>query len=80
MLHRLSLATAMAATTGVAWTAQPTPLPTKTDLVSIYREAVNDNTDLVAAQTDYLTRKEMMPQVRAGLLPQLGVDAHVRDT
>lgn len=38
MLRRLSLAAAVAAATGVAWAAQPTPLPTKTDLISVYKD------------------------------------------
>lgn len=46
MLRRLSLAAAVAAATGVAWAAQPTPLPTKTDLISVYKEAVDNNADL----------------------------------
>ncbi|EKA38432.1 efflux transporter outer membrane subunit OpmH, partial [Pseudomonas aeruginosa] len=80
MLRRLSLAAAVAAATGVAWAAQPTPLPTKTDLISVYKEAVDNNADLAAAQADYLARKEVVPQARAGLLPQLGAGARVGDT
>ena len=79
MLRRLSLAAAVAAATGVAWAAQPTPLPTKTDLISVYKEAVDNNADLAAAQADYLARKEVVPQARAGLLPQLGAGARVGD-
>ena len=46
MLRRLSLAAAVAAATGVAWAAQPTPLPTKTDLISVYKEAVDNNAEM----------------------------------
>lgn len=80
MLRRLSLAVAVAASTGFAWAAQPAPaaasLPTKTDLISVYKDAVDNNADLAAAQADYLARKEVVPQARSGLLPQInaGVD------
>lgn len=80
MLRRLSLAAAVAAATGVAWAAQPTPLPTKTDLISVYKEAVDNNADLAAAQADYLARKEVVPQARAGLLPQLGAGGRIGDS
>ncbi|MCP1643347.1 outer membrane protein [Pseudomonas citronellolis] len=75
MLRRLSLAVAVAASTGFVWAAQPTssvaPLPTKTDLISVYKDAVDNNADLAAAQADYLARKEVVPQARSGLLPQI---------
>ncbi|MCO1974978.1 efflux transporter outer membrane subunit OpmH, partial [Pseudomonas aeruginosa] len=51
-----------------------------TDLISVYKEAVDNNADLAAAQADYLARKEVVPQARAGLLPQLGAGARVGDT
>ncbi|MFO8212421.1 TolC family protein, partial [Pseudomonas aeruginosa] len=47
------------------------PLPTKTDLISVYKDAVDNNADLAAAQADYLARKEVVPQARSGLLPQI---------
>lgn len=81
MLRRLSLAVAVAATTGFAWAAQPapaaSPLPTKTDLISVYKDAVDNNADLAAAQADYLARKEAVPQARSGLLPQINAGADV---
>ena len=81
MLRRLSLAVAVAATTGFAWAAQPapaaSPLPTKTDLISVYKDAVDNNSDLAAAQADYLARKEAVPQARSGLLPQINAGANV---
>ncbi|MDN6855682.1 TolC family outer membrane protein [Pseudomonas sp. CAN2814] len=84
MLRRLSLAVAVAATTGFAWAAQPapaaTPLPTKTDLISVYKDAVDNNADLAAAQADYMARKEAVPQARSGLLPQINAGASTGST
>ncbi|AGI26330.1 outer membrane protein [Pseudomonas sp. ATCC 13867] len=84
MLRRLSLAVAVAASTGFAWAAQPAPaassLPTKTDLISVYKDAVDNNADLAAAQADYLARKEAVPQARSGLLPQINAGANVGST
>lgn len=71
MLRRLTLALAVAsATVGTAW-ADQAPLTTKTDLVSVYNEAANNNADLAAARADYQARREVVPQARAGLLPNL---------
>ena len=71
MLRKLSLALAVScATNGMAWAAEP-PLSVRTDLVSVYQEAVNNNADLAAARADYGARKEVVPQARAGLLPEL---------
>ncbi|MBB4866549.1 outer membrane protein [Pseudomonas nitritireducens] len=84
MLRRLSLAVAVAATTGFAWAAQPapaaSPLPTKTDLISVYKDAVDNNADLAAAQADYMARKEAVPQARSGLLPQINAGASTGQT
>lgn len=84
MLRRLSLAVAVAAATGFAWAAQPapaaSPLPTKTDLISVYKDAVDNNADLAAAQADYLARKEAVPQARSGLLPQINAGADMGNT
>ncbi|CAD5106518.1 TolC family outer membrane protein [Zestomonas carbonaria] len=80
MLRRLSLALAVAAASnGLAW-AETAPLSTKTDLVSVYQEAVNNNADLAAARADYAARKEVVPQARSGLLPQINAGANLTDT
>ncbi|WP_017939426.1 TolC family outer membrane protein [Zestomonas thermotolerans] len=80
MLRRLTLALAVAAASnGMAW-AETAPPSTRTDLVSVYREAVNNNADLAAARADYAARKEVVPQARAGLLPQLSAGANLTDT
>jgi outer membrane protein len=49
----------------------PRPCPAKTDLVSVYHEAVDNNADLAAARAQYGAQKEVVPQARAGLLPNL---------
>ncbi|MDD0844429.1 TolC family outer membrane protein [Pseudomonas sp. Gutcm_11s] len=82
MLRRLSLALAVAAaTSGMAW-AEDAPLATKTDLVTVYNEAVKNNADLAAARANYAAISEVVPQARAGLLPNLtaGADSMHTDT
>ncbi len=80
MLRRLSLALAVtAASAGLAW-AEQAPLPTKTDLVTVYQEAASNNADLAAARADYQARREVVPQARAGLLPNLSAGANLSDT
>ena len=69
MLRKLSLALAVScASNGMAWAAEA-PLSTKTDLVSVYQEAVDNNADLAAAIAQYGAQKEVVPQARAGLMP-----------
>ncbi|MDX5373532.1 MAG: TolC family outer membrane protein [Pseudomonadaceae bacterium] len=80
MLRRLSLALAVAAaTTGMAW-AEEAPLATKTDLVTVYNEAVKNNADLAAARAGYEATREVVPQARAGLLPNLSAGADSLNT
>ncbi|MBH3427652.1 TolC family outer membrane protein [Pseudomonas alkylphenolica] len=80
MLRKLSLALAVScATNGMAWAAE-TPQSAKTDLVSVYQEAVNNNADLAAARANYGAQKEVVPQARAGLLPNLSAGAQVQNT
>ncbi|UVJ44455.1 TolC family outer membrane protein [Pseudomonas sp. LS1212] len=80
MLRKLSLALAVScASNGLAWAAEA-PLATKTDLVSVYQEAVNNNADLAAARYDYAAQKEVVPQARAGLLPNLSGGGDLQNT
>jgi outer membrane protein len=80
MLHKFSLAIAVScASSSMAWAAD-LPMPTKTGLVSVYQEAVDNNADLAAARADYAARKEVVPQARAGLLPNLSAGANVNNT
>ena len=80
MLRRLSLALAVAAaTTGMAW-AEDAPQASKTDLVTVYNEAVKNNADLAAARANYAAISEVVPQARAGLLPNLSAGADSMNT
>jgi outer membrane protein len=80
MLRRLSLALAVtSAATGLAW-AEQAPLSTKTDLVTVYQEAADNNADLAAARADYQARREVVPQARSGLLPNLSAGATLSDS
>ena len=79
MLRRLSLALAVAAATGMAW-AEDAPLASKTDLVTVYNEAVKNNADLAAARANYAAIAEVVPQARAGLLPNLSAGAESMHT
>lgn len=80
MLRRLSLAIAVAAASnGLAW-AEQAPQSSKTDLVTVYQEAANNNADLAAARSDYEARSEVVPQARAGLLPNISAGANLSDT
>ncbi|BAQ72224.1 TolC family type I secretion outer membrane protein [Pseudomonas sp. Os17] len=55
-------------------------MTTKTDLVSVYQEAVDNNADLAAARAQYGAQKEVVPQARAGLLPNLSAGADINNT
>ena len=78
MLRRLALALAIAATPA-AW-AQPAPVAERSNLVDLYREAVDNNADLAAARADYAARRESVPQARSGLLPNLSAGASLTDS
>lgn len=81
MLRRLPLALAVASlTAGGAWAQETVPLASKTDLVSVYQQAVNNNADLAAARAQFRARQEIVPQARAGLLPNLSAGAELSDT
>ncbi|WP_397448221.1 TolC family outer membrane protein [Pseudomonas sp. NA-150] len=80
MLRNLPLALAvLCASTAPCW-ATPAPLASKIDLVSVYEDAVSNNADLAAARADYTARREIVPQARAGLLPNLSAGATVNNT
>ncbi|WP_411562274.1 TolC family outer membrane protein [Pseudomonas shirazensis] len=80
MLRKLSLAVAVScASNGVVWAAD-LPAPVKTDLISVYQEAASNNADLAAARADYGARREIVPQARAGLLPNLSAGAEMMNT
>jgi outer membrane protein len=60
----------------MAWAAEA-PLSTQNDLVSVYQEAKDNNADLAAAIAQYGAQKEVVPQARAGLLPNLSGGAEM---
>nr|GFC59338.1 hypothetical protein [Tanacetum cinerariifolium] len=80
MLRKLSLAIAVSCASSAMAGAADMPLPTKTGLVSVYQEAVNNNADLAAARASYDAQKEIVPQARAGLLPNISGGADVNNT
>jgi outer membrane protein len=80
MLRRLSLAIAVAAASVGLVQAEEAPLSSKTDLVTVYQEAAKNNADIAAARADYQARREVVPQARAGLLPNLSAGANYGDT
>ncbi len=80
MLRRLYLAVAVAAAYSASVWATETPQSSKTDLVSVYQEAVNNNAALAAARADYRARIEAVPQARSALLPNLSATGTVQST
>lgn len=80
MLRNLSLALAVSCASHAAAWAADTPTTIKTDLISVYQEAVGNNADLAAARADYGARREIVPQARAGLLPNLSGGAETMHT
>lgn len=51
------------------------PALAKSDLLTIYQEALLNSADLAAAEADALARQEALPQARAQLLPNIGLGA-----
>ncbi|MCQ4287293.1 TolC family outer membrane protein [Pseudomonas stutzeri] len=80
MLRRLTLALTMAASSGLVWAETAPPLSNRTDLVSVYRQAVENNADLAAARAQFKAIQEVVPQARAGLLPNLSAGAEMSNT
>jgi len=52
----------------------------RVDLLSVWREAAQNNPDIAAARANYQAVKEVVPQARAGFLPQLGAGANLGST
>src|SRR5690606_12974553 len=81
MLRRLTLAIAItAAASGPSWAETAASYSVRSDLVSIYRQAVSNNADLAAARAQSQATREVVPQARAGLLPNLSAGAELSDT
>ncbi|MCO5786537.1 channel protein TolC [Pseudomonas sp. G11-1] len=69
MLRPLYIAVVLASLSG--------PALAKSDLLTIYQEALLNSADLAAAEADALARQEALPQARAQLLPNIGLGAGV---
>ncbi len=81
MLRRLTLALAVtAASSGLTWAQTAPHLSARTDLISVYQQAVANNADLAAARAQYRSVQEIVPQARAGLLPNLSASAEASNT
>ncbi|QLF94265.1 TolC family outer membrane protein [Pseudomonas sp. ABC1] len=81
MLRRLPVAIATALLLGGnSWAENALPPASKSDLLSVYREALNNNADLAAAKSQFQASQEAVPQARAGLLPNLSASAEVGDS
>lgn len=76
MLRRLTLAFAISAGLPALVMAQE---PSRSDLLDVYQQAVENNADLAAARARYQAVLERIPQARAGLLPQLSAGAQLAD-
>lgn len=76
MLRRLTLAFTLSALVPGLTLAQET---LGSDLLSVYRQALENNADLAAARARYQAAQERIPQARAGLLPQLSAGAQLAD-
>ncbi|TBU97884.1 TolC family outer membrane protein [Stutzerimonas kirkiae] len=81
MLRRLPLAIAITLSLASnAWADNVLTPASKSDLLSVYREALNNNADLAAARAQFQASQETVPQARAGLLPNLSASAELGDS
>ncbi len=78
-LRKLALAIALSSAPTLLQAEPAAPSP-RADLIGVYQQALENNADLAAARADYLARKEVVPQARSGLLPQLNGGASLGDT
>ncbi|SEC01291.1 outer membrane protein [Pseudomonas saponiphila] len=80
MLRRHSVIVAVSYIFSSAACAADTSTTVNNDLISVYQEAVDNNADLAVARADYSARREVVPQARAGLLPNLSAGAEMMNT
>ena len=81
MLRRLTLAVVVAAAApSPSWAEPAASFSARGDLVSVYRQAVRNNADLAAARAQFQATREVVPQARAGLLPNLSAGAELNNT
>ncbi|MGY3297798.1 outer membrane protein TolC [Pseudomonas sp. TE6288] len=52
----------------------------RAELMAVYRQAVEHNTEIAAARADFAARQEALPQARANLLPAISVGSTVEST
>lgn len=55
-------------------------LTVKVGLLSVYYDAVDNNSDLAAAKAQFEVKQEVVPQAKAGLLPQISGSADYKNT
>ena len=79
MLRRLTLTLAVAVASAGPALAQEPPAG-RSNLVTVYQEAALNNADLAASRADFQARREIVPQARAGLLPNLSAGAGATDS
>lgn len=78
-LLSLALAIALGSLPGLLQAEQSAP-PVRADLIGVYRVAADNNADIAAARAEYQAIREVVPQARAGLLPQISAGASLNDT
>ncbi|MFT0211745.1 TolC family outer membrane protein [Pseudomonas sp. F1_0610] len=71
-LYLVVAISAMYSTSALA--AQPS------SLMDVYQLAVQNNADLAAAHANYKAQSEVVPQAKAGLLPQIGLGAGIESS
>lgn len=80
MRRTLTLALAVTvAISGFAAAEPYTPNTSRSDLIGVYRQAVENNADLAAARAQFQAIREAVPQARAGLLPNLRAGAELSE-
>lgn len=57
------------------WSLSWTTLLHATDLMDIYQQALENDTEFKRAYSNYMSRSEALPQARAALFPQVGIGA-----
>jgi len=59
---------------------QESLLSDRAELMSVYREAVSNNSELKAARAGFEAQQEAIPQARANLLPAISSSATIEST
>lgn len=80
MLRNSSLALAVLCLCGNSCWAYKAALVPQADLITVYNDAMNSNADLAVARASFAAVREVVPQARAGLMPNLAAGATANDT